>query len=181
MSLSLVSARPDGFEPLSASDLRQLQAQQFQHDETYHREIARLPVQRRLTHMTLHFAKYCGRLADSNVNEQLTVVDIFVIALSSANILGFVLAEPGRTGKQRVSRKVFERDLTIAMGRMSAACEKLDHLEDFPFRSVLRDSVKDIAKVTMAYAENRGWNLKTMVMARLEGVRSRAFLPDQMD
>jgi hypothetical protein len=74
MSLSLVSASGSGFESLSATDLRQLQVEQFSHDETYHREIARLPVQQRLTHMTLHFAKYVGRLLADDSDDSRTIV-----------------------------------------------------------------------------------------------------------
>ena len=80
---------------LSPDDLARLQWEQFEHDEKYHREIARLTVQDRLKHMALHFAKYSGGLAAGPDEAELRrlVTDIFVIALSSANILNVRLAD----------------------------------------------------------------------------------------
>jgi hypothetical protein len=177
MTLSLVSANLSGFAPLSVGDLQQLQAAQWHHDETYHREIARLPVQRRLTHMTLHFAKYCGRFAADEVNELQTVADVFAITLSSANILGLTLATIINSEDRPMERADFFRALMMATGQMSAACEKLDHLEDFPYRKVLRENVCGIAKATMGYCETKSWDLKSIVATRLAAVRSKAFLP----
>lgn len=177
MSLSLVSASSGGFQSITADDLKCLQAAQFNHDETYHREIARLTVQRRLTHMTLHFAKYCGRLLGDQEGEEQTIADVFAIALSSANILGLTLTPLAHSETQTATKEDFVRALGIAMGRMSAACEKLDHLEEFPFRQTLRESVSHIAEATLAYSAAKGWNLKSLVTTRLEDVRSRAFLP----
>ena len=176
MSLSLVSASSGGFQPLTADDLKRLQVAQFNHDETYHREIARLPVQRRLTHMTLHFAKYCGRMLGDQEDEEQTIADVFAITLSSANILSLTLTPLAHPEKQP-TRAEFVRALGIAMGRMSAACEKLDHLEDFPFRQTLKESVSNIAEATLAYSAAQGWNLKSLVTTRLNDVRSGAFLP----
>jgi hypothetical protein len=180
MMLSLVSANLGGFTPLSALDLQQLQAAQFKHDEVYHREIARLPVQRRLTHMTLHFAKYCGRLLAQEANEQQTIADIFAITLSSANILSLPLAKLLDAEARRSHNSSFVHDLGIATGKMSAACEKLDHLEDFPYRQVLRESVSDIAHATMNYCGTKNWDLKGMVTTRLESVRGKVFLPSNV-
>ena len=45
-----------------------LQLEQFEHDEKYHREIARLTTHHRLNHMALHFAKYTGQLADAGAD-----------------------------------------------------------------------------------------------------------------
>lgn len=179
MSLSLVSASHLGFRPLTAADLQKLQVEQFRHDETYHREIARLPVQRRLTHMTLHFGKYCGRLFDNKNDEQQTIADIFAITLSSANILGFDLTPLRNSNHESLARNEFVTALVVAMGKMSAACEKLDHLEDYPFKQVLIEGVHQISQATLAFAASQSWDLSSIVVNRLQSVRRKAFLPDR--
>jgi hypothetical protein len=183
MSLSLVSATPYGFEPLTTEEFDRLQLQQFRHDETYHREIARLPVQRRLAHMTLHFAKYAGYLAEGcdEARLQQITTDTFVIALSGANILNYRLSEVGNplSGVDVNSEADFARWIVIAAGRMSAACEKLDHLEDFPFRLVIRDGIIVCAKAALAFCAFKNWNASELVRARLKGIKNRSFFHDE--
>lgn len=183
MSLSLVSATPDGFEPLTADEFDQLQLQQFRHDETYHREIARLPVQSRLTHMTLHFAKYAGYMAEGcdEARLQQITTDIFVIALSSANILNCRLGDVGdlQSGAHVNTEADLARCIVIAAGRMSAACEKLDHLEDFPFRPVIRDGVIACAKAALAFCAFKNWNASGLVGARLNGIKAKSIFHDE--
>jgi hypothetical protein len=177
MSLSLVSANPIGFEPLNSQALDQLQLEQFKHDETYHREIARLPVQNRLTHMTLHFAKYAGVLNEGCDEARLRQIttDVFIIALSSANILNQKLSDFGdlQSSEPVQTHADFARLLSIAAGRMSAACEKLDHLEDFPFRPVIRDGAVACAKAALAFCAVNNWNIVKLVRERLNGVKAK--------
>lgn len=158
--------------------LDQLQLEQFEHDEKYHREIARLPVQNRLTHMALHFAKYAGNLAeagDDQARVQRIVTDVFVIGVSSANILNLRLSEALAANAQP-SRGLSEFAVALAVcaGRMAAACEKLDHLEDFPFRPVIRDAVVELVRAAILAAENRRWNLPLLVRTRLKGVKEKS-------
>lgn len=47
------------------SQLEELQWKQLQHDEKYHKDIWLLNVQQRITHMTLHLAKYSAKLSVS--------------------------------------------------------------------------------------------------------------------
>lgn len=179
MSLSLVSAKSEGFKPVSAADLDRLQQEQFHHDECYHREIARLTVQRRLTHMALHFAKYAGYLADSCTVErqQKILVDILIIGLSSANVLNIRLSENLDLGMSDGLEKEpdFLKALTISVGRMSAACEKLDHLEDYPFRPVIQDSVLNVLNNALLELAARKLGAVALVHDRLQGVRANAF------
>ena len=183
MSLSLVSATPDGFHPLTAEEFDQLQLQQFRHDETYHREIARLSVQNRLTHMTLHFAKYAGYLAEGGDDQRIRQVatDIFIIALSSGNILNQRFSDviDLLTAARDADTMDFVRHLTISSGRMSAACEKLDHLEDFPFRSTIKEGVNDIMKGVLAFCASNKWDLRDLVRMRLEGIRAKSIFNDK--
>ena len=178
MSLSLVSTENNGFRPLSAEDLKLLQAEQFEHDEGYHREITRLPVQKRITHMALHFSKYVGRLFEGADDER-ALTDIFVIALSSANILGIHLQtiEHFEAAKEDDSRGRFVATLARASGRMSAACEKLDHLEEYPYRPTLSEAVLSISTAAQTFAASKNLDLSAMVRVRLVGVRHKVFKP----
>ena len=177
MSLSLITADAGEIGPLTVSDLHALQSEQFGHDEKFHREIARLPVQDRLRHMTLHFSKYVGRLLQSHSDDQQVIVDTFIIALSSANILGIHLLPTAP--RASLSRQAFIARLGVATGRMSAACEKLDHLEEFPFRQTLREGVTDIAASVMIYSPVQQLELLNLVRTRLASVRGKAFVPGQ--
>lgn len=180
MTLSLVSAGNDGICPLTQADLSRLQANQFEHDETNHREIARLPVQKRITHMTLHFSKYVGRLFEGD-DDQRTLVDVFVIALSSANVLGVHLQpiEANALVRGDHCRNEFVSTVARAAGLMAAACEKLDHLEEYPYRSALSEAVKSISEAAQFYAISKGWDLSKMVGTRLAGVRTKVFDPSK--
>lgn len=178
MALALVT-------PNGVPDIRQafdrLQLAQFQHDEMYHREIARLSTQDRLKHMALHFAKYVGNLAvagDDEAQRQRVIIDVFIIGTSCANTLNLNLTDamPARAPAVASSAETssYITILTINMGKMAASCEKLDHLEDFPFRTVIRDAVIAIVDATISYAESQRWDLQDLVKARLKGVKEKA-------
>lgn len=177
MELLAVNAGDAGAVRLSAADLDRLQWEQFRHDETYHREIARLTVQDRLKHMALHFAKYSGALfanmGDQSREERL-VTDIFIIAMSSANILNVRLSERLREIRQPNAESPFSQTITMLSGRMAAACEKLDHLEPYPFREEITRSVVELAAEALAFCDRRGWSLEEMVHGRLQPVKEKS-------
>jgi hypothetical protein len=128
--------------------------------------------------MALHFSKYVGRLFESDSDDERTVVDVFVIAMSSANVLGLHL--PPATGCRQLSRKEFVEALAIASGKMAAACEKMDHLEAFPFRQTMQQSVNDIAVAVQSFAQSTDLALAESVRSRLRGVRDKAFVPGKL-
>lgn len=173
-----------------------LQVNQYHHDERYHKEIARLQTQRRLVHMTLHFAKYAGQLLenDPSSNEfQRIVTDTAIICISTANTLnlklsdelsveGIAYCEDLRAFGEWLARHRYEGELsaetlikrqTIISGRMSAASEKLDHLEDYSFRRVFRDQTIALIELTFAYAGIRNWDLNSLISERLECVKRK--------
>lgn len=179
MALSVISA--DGVPDIRAL-LDQLQVEQFEHDETYHREIARLRTQDRLRHMTLHFAKYSGNLAEAQARGdeaeiQRVVTDVFIIGISTANVLNFRLGAAVAEAEAEVGRAEggppFAAQLAIRAGRMAAACEKLDHLEDYPFRPVLREGTVELVRAAILFAEAQGWNLRHLVQLRLKPVKEK--------
>jgi len=156
--------------------LDELQLEQFKHDEMYHREIARLTTQDRLKHMALHFAKYAGNLAEAGDNQDAlkkAVTDTFVIAVSTANILNVRLPEALSEGAIESAVEPFATVLMIHAGRMAAACEKLDHLEDFAFRPVIRERAIALLRAAAAEAVRNDWNIVELVRTRLAGVKRK--------
>jgi hypothetical protein len=158
-----------------------LQVAQFSHDERFHREISRLSVQDRLKHMTLHFAKYAGELLsdESKRDPREVLVDTFIIAISTANILGldlekFDLEDPVEGSLPFATR------LSVATGRLAAACEKLDHLEAFPFRETIADGVIVIIRSSKAEAELRQLDIFSAVNKRLDIVKHKSLFYDEL-
>lgn len=158
-------------------DWASIQWAQFEHDEKYHREISRLSVQDRLRHMALHFAKYAGRLNDRPTDEVVkkTAVDTLIIAISCANILNIDLSKKSflATGKE-VNKSEFSRLLIVAAGKMAGACERIDHLEDFPFRKVIGEQVEVILSTALAFLIDNGWNVVSEMNGRLSGVKEKS-------
>lgn len=163
---------------VSADELDAMQLAQFRHDETYHREISRLTVKERLTHMTLHFAKYAGYLAAGADDRRFrrTVTDLFVIGLSTLNGLNVqihsAISEMPRAND--TSEAELTRSVTVLAGHMASACERLDHLEDFPYRQTLRDAALAMVALALAAAQDRGWVMADLVSERLLPVKEKS-------
>lgn len=169
---------------LTPDEFDVVQWKQFQHDETFHREISRLTVQQRLTHMALHFSKYVGYLAEVRDDEhrRKTVTDIFVIGVSTLTVLN-VKAYPLVAAIDRKFDTSWDgllREVATRAGRMASACERLDHLEDFPFRMTIRDAAAELVAIALAAAQDRGWNMLEMVEVRLHPVKKKSIFYDQL-
>ena len=188
-----------------ASILMQLQLDQFRHDETYHREICRLTVHHRLNHMALHFSKYVGQLATVTETEDQdllirTLTDIFIIGVSSANILNMKLAESlvigGGAGIEDLrdaglrlceTRGVDQfnalwllLEISRASGRMAKACESVDHLEAFPFKETISEAVIEISTISLMAAALLDLNLVDEIRERLADVKERMIFHGQI-
>lgn len=174
--------------------LFELQVEQHHHDETYHREIARLSLHQRLNHMALHFAKYTGKIASTQDSAMLfsVFVDVAIISLSTANALNVnmydLLEEDDRdfpgllafgrslaTSVQCELDQPFElvRATAIASGRMAAACEKIDHLEEISFREEIRWSLAQLCKFSIAFISSHGNDPAQVIRTRLAEVKKR--------
>jgi hypothetical protein len=177
-----------------------LQREQFEHDEWFHREIVRLSIAARLKHMALHFCKYTGQFAAAardpeNAPLRLrTITDSFIISLCSANTLNFNLSEhvaPNLGGAATL------RDLGLHLARqlypavklddawlisahaihaakMAAACEKIDHLEAFPFRDELQKAVLRLSQIALIAADANNLDLLSAVRERRKEIRGRS-------
>lgn len=157
-------------------DWAAVQLAQFEHDEKYHREICRLSTQDRLRHMSLHFAKYAGRLLDdpSDADFRQIAVDTMVIAVSCANILNVDLLGKFVPFAGKLAQPEYTRRLAIAAGKMAAACEKLDHLEDFPFRPTLTTQALGILTDSVALFQTEGWEPVQEMSQRLAKIKAKS-------
>lgn len=175
MALSVVNAdSPREREPI---DWAVVQLAQFEHDENYHREISRLTVQDRLRHMALHFAKYAGRLQEepADLEFKRIATDSLIIAISSANILNIDLAAKALGGEHsNTPREAFAKRLAVAAGRMAGACERLDHLEDFPFRAAIANEVLSILSACIDQFDAEGWKLVKEREERLAPIKAKS-------
>lgn len=165
-------------------DLRKFQAAQEQHDQLAHRDILSLPVPKRLTHFTLHFSKYVGLLAkalavqDAKPLVARVITDSFVIVLASANALSLDLgasmdsqqADKGPMPTDFLRLVLRFADLT---GGMAKACEALDHLEDYPFRSSLERATRSLVPTIVAMANSHGIDLSQTVTERWRAVEQK--------
>jgi hypothetical protein len=126
--------------------------------------------------MALHFAKNAGNLADAPQDQVVKrlVTDIVVIAISSANILNLRLSDQHNALRGIREASGFATAITIAAGRMAAACEKMDHLEAFPFRERISESVLELLSQALAFAEAQDWDVEEMVATRLQPVKEKS-------
>lgn len=156
-----------------------LQEQQRVHDELAHIEILSLPLDRRITHMVLHFAKYTGRLVASDhatVPEyRKLIVDTAIICLAAANALAMRLSvrPPVMKAVSAASKDLQDpRDMGLAlatpMSEMAKAIESLDHLEDYPYRRILEDGTTRIAAVAIRAARSLDLDLESEIRAAWE-------------
>jgi hypothetical protein len=179
-----------------------LQREQFEHDERFHREIARLDLVTRLKHMALHFCKYTGRIATilhdrENAALRLrTITDSFIISLCSANALNLDLSE---RVAPRLESTTTLRDLGLFLTRqfhpttkpddawfleahaihaakMAAACEKIDHLEAFPFRNEMCEAVVGLCQIALISASWNDIDLYRAVRERRTEIRQHSQL-----
>jgi hypothetical protein len=174
--------------------LLEMQVRQYKHDEGFHKEIARLPTQRRLTHMSLHFTKYAGNILSNSNDEEYVrkiVIDTIIICISVINTLnirlweidGFV--EVSNSGsiesfdcRKRVflSADAFGRSLAIRAGSLAAASEKLDHLESFNYRESFTEGTLDILRDSFCFCKEQSWSPLTETSNRLLQVKKRSSL-----
>ena len=163
-----------------ALDFRALQHAQRRHDELAHRDVLELSTQRRVTHFTLHFAKYAGALlvARRSGDRLLTariITDSLIIALASANSLGIELqrtlgedAEHANSWRDETEGSaIWLLRYVEVVGEMAKACEAFDHaLERYPSFEVLKRAVTSLTRVILLCAASDGVDIATSVADR---------------
>lgn len=165
--------------------LRDLQWHQLVHDEAYHRDIASMPPATRMKHFALHMAKYAAYLLDADEREDLALaeralIDAFAITLAVGNTLGQDLSRDlaGRNvdasaeneaGKAKVWR-AFVRET----GALAKACESLDHIEDLPFKALMKQANTSLAATVLHGASQYGIDIVPAYKTRLRDVEKRS-------
>jgi len=179
------------------SQLEELQWKQLQHDEKYHKDIWLLPVQQRITHMTLHLAKYSAKLtvaAIDNDSEDFkkTLIDCLIITLSSANIFNSRIYDIALSDYEKSLDNIgdlanhiinseqnsafdntlldFSKKISFHVGKLCKAAESLDHLEPFPFRQNMTECLGMGFRTSLAA-------LYTLTNENIEALFSNRLLP----
>ncbi len=173
------------------ASLAQLQASQYQHDMHAHQDILSLIVPRRVTHFTLHFAKYAGYISKAIRSKDKgllcrTLTDSVIIGLAAANAMNMDLLDRIQTAHTAVGNKWSKKakvncddllgDYSELVGNMAKACEALDHLENYPSREVLENSVVELVVLVDRFAQQERLNLPQQIMQRWDQVE-RKHLP----
>lgn len=182
MGLRAVETGEADVAGLNAAIFDRLQLEQFRHDELYHREISRLPTQAKLKHMALHFAKYAGNLLESDGDQGVLkriVTDVFVIGTTTANALNVRLADEladlaSDAASEADSFAAMSHALTVNAGRMAAACEKLDHLEDYPFRPIIKAAAIGLLRASLNVCRTKAWVIQDLIAARLQPIKEKS-------
>lgn len=176
--------------PKALDHLFTLQAEQREHDRNFHADIHILPVHQKVNHMVLHFAKYSGLMAEHEDEKEFynkVLIDVFIISLSLANILNLNLTKAFEASENNFSESLtslrsiaFVRKKTaIYAGRMAKACESIDHLENYPFRTELQNNLVEMCGLVMNAADYAKIDLREAVHQRLLGVRKKNIFYNQ--
>ena len=184
--------------------ITELQWRQHQHDDAYHREIVTLSLERRITHMTLHFAKYTAHffssIAAGDIDRfQLILIDSFVISLATANALKQDLGEAlerhykGSRSLTRLGGKILKkmhddseepywiaRQMARYTGQLAKACESMDHIEDYPFRTQMEDANFKLFQIILAEASRLGIDLIKGYFNRLHELEQTGLFHSQL-
>lgn len=185
-------------------ELIQLQIEQRKHDRAFSHDIWVLPLDRRLVHMALHFAKYTGYIAELEGqnhadSERRVIIDTFIISLASANALNTLLANhlitdltsasgdlnalgealAGESSYAFDGQSWLLRAMAVPTGRMAKALESMDHLEAYPSREAVTNSVIDLSRIALIAAWWRQLPLLSATRQRWRQVEERHIFCDQ--
>lgn len=152
------------------------QRRQHEHDMRNHQEIVTLHRTDRIKHYGLHFAKYVGRLARGASEPKTakeTVVDAFLVVLSSANALLQDLSKEEWPSRFVDDGKDPILSFADAAGRYADACEKIDHVERFIAQ--IREANRDIAAWIVRRIEADGIDIASAIAARRAQLAERQF------
>jgi hypothetical protein len=197
-NIRMVDPSANPFDVPIKEQILSLQLAQLQHDEAFHKEIRLLPVNERIKHFALHFAKYLGYLAEAQESHDVlqlerALVDTFIITIASANTLDLDLSKavsdlhcPNVENLMelgfQLARGIENREsdpfwfilrFARSTGRLAKACESLDHLEAFPFRETMTSSVLDIFKFVIVEAHSRQLDLVRLLRERLRDIEDK--------
>jgi hypothetical protein len=149
----------------------------------------------------LHFCKYTGQFAticasgDAKLRTR-TITDSFIISLCSANALNLNMTEhvSPNIGNRATLRDVgfylgkmlypanrlddgwLFGDHAVYAGKMARACEKIDHLEAFPFREEIQESIIRLCQIAIIGASVNNLDLLSAVRERRGNIRRNSLV-----
>jgi hypothetical protein len=132
-------------------NIKELQVKQIKHDLYAHRDLFHALLPKKMTHYTLHFAKYQGRLMEAMDSDSIdafnkALVDSAIITIASANAMNLDLEGALKDIDFEQPSNTYDalKKYILTVSRMAKACEVLDHLESYPSREVLENSIYDL-------------------------------------
>ena len=173
----------------------QAQIDQQKHDLRAHRDILNLDTHTRIKHMTLHFLKYAGRLAEAQESQDLNILnrsllDTFIICLATANTLNLNLGKSCPLHAESLSKlaeSLHRQNSTSAdiynealfsvvkiSGKMAKAIESTDHLEKGDPRSSLEALVADLGLETLRLVGKANISIENDLMDRWKKVEEKS-------
>lgn len=152
----------------------QFQASQRAHDNAYHPDIVSLGTHRRMTHVTLHLAKYLRVFAASDDAEEYQRVfsDTFIMTTSACNILNLRAASLVQQIDSKLNRDDFLKEYIVSLSVLAKACDAADHIEDYPINRKWKDSVSTFFQLCLARAASLNIDLLQASRNRLKQVES---------
>lgn len=169
--------------------LRDLQWHQLVHDDAYHRDIASMPPATRMKHFALHMAKYAAYLLDADERgdsalAERTLIDAFAIILAIGNTMGQDLSRDlagrnaGVSGDIEGAAAPVWRAFVKETGALAKACESLDHIEDLPFKVLIKQANTALAAVVLHGASQHGIDIVSAYKTRLREIEKRSPFDD---
>jgi hypothetical protein len=159
------------------------------HDDAYHRDIASMAPATRMKHFALHMAKYAAYLVDAEDRgdpalAQRALVDAFAIVLAIGNTLGQDLSRDVAghnvdvSGDSKGGRTTVWRAFVKETGALAKACESLDHIEDLPFKVLMKQANTALAAVILHGISQQGIDIVPAYKTRLRDVEKRSPFDD---
>ncbi len=169
--------------------LRELQWHQLLHDDAYHRDIVSMPPATRMKHFALHMAKYAAYLLDADDRgdsalAQRALIDALAIILAIGNTLGQDLSRDlaGRnidaSGDSEEGAAPVWRAFVKETGALAKACESLDHIEDLPFKALMKQANTALVAVVLHGVSQHGIDIVPAYKTRLRDVEKRSPFDD---
>ncbi|QCR86440.1 hypothetical protein FEF33_11410 [Moraxella osloensis] len=121
------------------------QIRQLEHDKNYHTDIVAFSLPKRMTHITLHLAKYAYEIAkvvEHNKSSK-SFVDAFIMVVSASNLLKIELADL-RVDSQSNDSPVFLDNYLKNLATLSKACESYDHFEKYSYHDKWNEAVRNL-------------------------------------
>lgn len=152
--------------------MTELQTLQFNHDIKAHRDLLNFDIYSKIKHMTLHFAKYAGKIQSAIIQKNRNIIkrsilDTFIICMATANALnknlGDFLEKANTETYESIDdyfRKIEDKKsiedflicLVINTGKLAKAIESTDHMEFGNPRKDIEDALGQIFIITVKSA-----------------------------